>query len=98
VIQLEIKKAPTVNTLVALTPVLIKLYEYFTKNAGLNTVTGAAGGSLLTLVLLGMQTATYDQMIAFLQNNGEYGIIAGAVFAALRMFVVVYVASKPNKQ
>lgn len=86
------------NTVVALIPTLIKLYEYFTKNAGLNTVTGAAGGSLLTLALLGMQTASYDQMITFLQNNGEYGLIAGAFFAALRIFVVVLVSSKPNKQ
>lgn len=74
-----------------------QLYAYFTKNKGLNTVSGAAGGSLLTLVVLGMQTAGYDQLITFLQNYGESGLIAAAVMAGLRVAVQVYKASKPIK-
>lgn len=71
-----------------------QLVQYFTKNKGLNTVTGAAGGSLLTLVVLGMQTAGYDQLITFLQNYGESGLVAAAFMAGLRLAVQVYQASK----
>lgn len=70
-----------------------QLVTYFTKTP-VNAVTGAAGGSLITLVLLGMNTAGYDQLITYLQNNGEYGLIAASAMAALRMGVMVYTASK----
>ncbi|MGG7581693.1 hypothetical protein [Rhizobium sp. Nf11,1] len=85
------------NALISLlTALLPQLLQYFTKNKGLNTVTGAAGGSLLTLVVLGMQTAGYDQLITFLQNYGESGLIAAAFMAGLRVAVQVYKAAKPN--
>lgn len=84
------------NFLVALSPILVNLWQYFTKNKGLNTVTGAAGGSLMTLVVLCMQTAGYDQLITFLQNYGDSGLIAAAIIAGLRCAVLVYTASKPK--
>lgn len=72
-----------------------QLIEYFTKKP-VNAVTGAAGGSLLTLVLLGMQSGGFDQLITFLQNNGQYGLIAAAIMAGLRTAMLVYTASKPK--
>jgi len=60
------------NALASLLAVILpQLIQYFTKNDGLNTVTGAAGGSLLTLVLLGMEPSGFDQIITFLQNYSE---------------------------
>ena len=75
----------------------LKLYDYFTKNKGLNSVTSAGGSALLTLTVLGMQSGGYDQVITFLQNHGEAGLVAAATMAALRTFVFVYNASKPKQ-
>lgn len=84
------------NLILAIFTVVIpQLIKYF-KERPVNAVTGAAGGSLITLVLMGMQTGSYDQAITFLQNNGDYGIIAAAVIAGLRAMVQVYSASKPK--
>jgi len=83
--------SPVLTFIAGLLPQLIK---YFTKNAGLNTVTGAAGGSLLTLVLMAMQSGAYDQIISYLQQYGDKGMIAAAVFIALRAGVQGYKAIK----
>ncbi|TBG37171.1 hypothetical protein ELG77_09060 [Rhizobium leguminosarum] len=86
------------NAVVSLLTILLpQLYQYFTKNKGLNTVTGAAGGSLLTLLLIGMQNGYYDQAITFLQNNWEYGGYATAVMVGLRAAVQAYSAYQSTK-
>ncbi|WP_017993845.1 hypothetical protein [Rhizobium leguminosarum] len=83
------------NAVVSLLTILLpQLYQYFTKNKGLNTVTGAAGGSLLTVLLIGMQNGYYDQAITFLQNNWAYGGYATAVMVGLRAAVQAYAAFK----
>ena len=82
-----------VSLLAAIVPQLI---QYFTKKP-VNAVTGAAGGSLLTLLLLGMDSGAYDQAITFLQNNWEYGGIATGVMAGLRAGVQAYAAWKATK-
>lgn len=80
-----------------LTILLPQLIQYFTKNKGLNTVTGAAGGSVLTLLLIGMQNGLYDQAITFFQNNWEYGGYATAVMVGLRAAVQAYSAYQTPK-
>lgn len=71
------------------------LWAYFTKNGGLNTVSGGVLGSLITLLAMGLQkTATVDQLITWLQNQGEYGLLGGAIVAGLRCSVLVYKASR----
>lgn len=89
-----ITKVPTMNALISLLAVMgPQLVNYF-KEKPVNAVTGSAGSAAMTLVMLAMQSASYDQAITFLQNNGKYGLIAAAAVAALRTFVLVYNASK----
>lgn len=77
--------------LVAAAPQLI---QYF-KKTPVNAVSAGAGGSALTLLLIGfMQSGSYDQLVTFLQNYGEAGVIASAVMVALRAGVLVYTAAK----
>lgn len=91
-------KVFVVNALLPILTVLLpQLYNYFTKNKGLNTVTGAAGGSVLTLLLIGMQNGLYDQAISFFQNNWEYGGYATAVMVGLRAAVQAYSAYQATK-
>ncbi|MBR2691765.1 MAG: hypothetical protein IKE42_28250 [Aquamicrobium sp.] len=74
---------------------LLMLKEYFTKNAGMNTVSGGLLGSLLTLLMMGLQdTAHMDQLITWLQNQGETGLIAAAVVAGLRTAVFLWSAGR----
>jgi hypothetical protein len=80
------------NLLAAVGP---QLFQYFTKNKGLNTVSGGVLGSFLTLLVLAFQQeGTINQIITFLQNQGEAGLIGGAVVAGLRVAVMAYAASK----
>lgn len=87
------------NALLAFLAVALpELIKYFTKTP-VNAVTAGAGGSAVTLLLVGlMQTGTYDQMLTFLQNYGEAGIIASALMAGLRTVMLVYTAAKPDKK
>lgn len=71
------------------------LRDYFTKNKSLNTVTGGFLGAFA--VILMQNAESVDQMISALQNQGQYGLIAGAVIAGLRTAVFVLNASKAPK-
>jgi hypothetical protein len=79
----------------AFVPLIMALVQYFTKNGGLNTVSGGflgAFGALFGVALA--QTSEVDQIITWLQNQGEYGLIAGAVVAGLRVALVAYRSAK----
>ncbi len=92
--RLEVTKVPPMQNLIPMLVAAIpQLIQYFTKTP-VNAVTGAAGGSLLTLVLVGMQNGMYDQAITFMQNNWEYGGYATAVMVGLRAAVQAYAAYK----
>jgi hypothetical protein len=82
------------NLLITLLPLL---KEYFTKNKGLNTVTGGFMGAFGVLLIQAIQGGEYDQFVAWLQSQGETGLLVGAVVAALRTLVLVYAASKAKK-
>ncbi len=73
-----------------------QLWRYFTKNKGLNTATGGLVGGLLAITLQGFlqNEGSIDGAITWLQNQGEYGLIAGAAVAGLRTAVYVWQASR----
>lgn len=83
-----------ITLLAAAIPELIK---YFTKTP-VNAVTAGAGGSAVTLLLVGfMQSGSYDQLITFLQSYGEAGVIASAAMVALRAGWLVYTSARAPK-
>ncbi len=83
-----------------------ELYRYFTKNAGVNSVSSGFIGAFLALAINGGLTfekvvdlfvnsqADIDRFITFLQNHGETGVIAGALVAGVRVSIMVFRAAK----
>lgn len=80
------------GVLAVLAAIIPMLRDYFTKNAGLNTVSGGFLGAFMVIIL--QNQGQIDQIITWLQNQGEYGIIAGAFVAGLRVALVAYRAAK----
>lgn len=79
---------------IALT-VLTLLKNYFTKNAGMNSVTSGATGAFGALALLAYQnTGNIDAVITFLSNHGQTGLIVAGVIAALRTFIFAVAPTK----
>lgn len=68
---------------------LTALLAYFTKNAGLNTVTGSVLTAIATLAFqaLGHNQDNIDQLITWFSNQGEYGLYAAAGIVGLRAAV-----------
>ncbi|NDD83382.1 hypothetical protein EBZ38_03755 [bacterium] len=75
--------------------VLPALRDYFTKNKGLNTVSGGLLGAFGVLAAQALQNqGTVDAVVTTLQNQGELGVIVGGVIVALRVFVAYMDANK----
>lgn len=76
-----------VSLLLAALPLL---KQYFTKNAGMNSVTSGAVGVFGTLAVLASQnTANIDQAITFFSNYGKTGLYVAGAIAALRTFIFI---------
>jgi C4-dicarboxylate transporter len=70
------------------------LKGYFTKNAGMNSVTSGAAGAFGALAVLAAQnTGNIDQVITFLSNHGDTGLYVAAVIAVLRTFIFLVAGS-----
>jgi hypothetical protein len=74
--------------------VLPMLKDYFTKNKGLNTVSGGFLGAFGVLVMQGMQSGNFDLAVSWVQNQGETGVIVGCMLVGLRTAVFAYNAIK----
>lgn len=74
------------------------LIAYFTKNAGLNTVTGSLLTAVGTILLqaIGHNQDNIDQLITWFSNQGEYGLYAAAGIVALRAAVFFLRGSKSS--
>ena len=73
----------------------IAVVTYFSKNGGLNTISGGflgAFGALFGVALT--QTSEIDQLITWVMNQGENGLIAGSIIAAARVGLATYRAAK----
>lgn len=85
------------NIVTVLLTVATLLKDYFTKNAGMNSVTSGAAGALGTVALLASQnTGNIDQAITFFSNYSSTGLYVAGAIAALRTFIFVVSPAKPN--
>lgn len=84
------------NIITIIVTVLPLLRDYFTKNKGLNTVSGGVFGAFGVILVQALEqnTASVDQLITYVSNQGTYGIYAAAVVVALRTGVYFLAASK----
>lgn len=78
------------NIVNLLLTVVTLLKGYFSKNAGMNSVTSGAAGAFGALAVLAAQnTGNIDQVITFLSNHGDTGLYVAGTIAALRTFIFV---------
>lgn len=77
--------------------VLPKLKDYFTKNGGVNSVSGGFLGWLLGVGTVAMtDTATVDQFITWLMHYGVYGLYAAGIVAGIRTAVFTVKGGLPK--
>lgn len=69
--------------------IIAQLLAYFSKNKGLNTVSGGVLGAFGVLAVQAVERnqGSIDQVVTYLSNQGDIGLTVAAVIVGLRAVV-----------